>query len=69
MKKLNYNQMSAHELTARYLDGDRHVNLSMIERQEDKELFENTLNSWSFGKEYLKPVMVIPVFIWLVISR
>ena len=59
-------KMSSQELCGRYLNGDNRITLKMIEDNEHREYFSTSLNSWSFGKPYLEPVVIFPMSLYLI---
>lgn len=64
----DYKKMNSQELLKRYLDGDSEISIRDIEKKENEEVFYYTLNQWSFGKEWLKPLVILPVFLFLIIK-
>lgn len=65
MKK-SINNMSSQELCGRYLNGDNRITLKMIEDKEHSEYFNTSLKSWSFGKSYLEPIVLLPMSLYLI---
>lgn len=60
------NKMSSQELCGRYLNGDKRITLKMIKDKEHSEYFNTSLQSWSFGKSYLEPIVIFPMSLYLI---
>ena len=58
---MNYQNKKASELASLFLNGDKNVNLKMIKDAEIRERFLFCLEKASFGKDYLKPLVLLPV--------
>ncbi len=52
----------------KYLDGDSSISLQSIKDQESKEEFDYYLNLFSLKKAFLQPIMILPVFLFLIIK-
>ena len=58
---MDYQNKKASELASLFLNGDRNVTLKMIKDAETKERFLFCLEKASFGKDILKPLVILPV--------
>lgn len=64
----DYKIMNSQELFKRYMEGDSNISLRDIEKKENEEYFNFVLNKWSFEKEWLRPVVIFPVFVYLLLE-
>lgn len=59
---------TSQELLCQYMRGSKKVSYEQVVRACEKERFARALDKACFGREFLIPLMIIPVFFYMLIQ-